>query len=125
MDPNVERYYEEIGREIVSISTASRVLAYADLEDGVVSVSVFDVNDDRALYRDSSEALDSLFYDFWEAWKSQPGATAWRLAVYTLDGGKFRIDVSYPDEVDASLDHMALRRETLKKHLGSLPIKFR
>lgn len=127
MSSTIEQMYPEIGQEVLGLADglAGKLLLYAEVEDGVISADVFYVNQMGVVrFRFAPKPMQKLIYSFWERWKEEPGNRAWRTMSYVIEGGKFKIDLSYPDEVNADEDVSDRRPAVVKKHFGDLKVDY-
>ena len=128
MNSTIEQMYQEIGQAAVSVveGMVGKLLVYSEVEEGVISSDMFYVNqdDDVVRLRFSPKPLQMLIYSFWERWKEQPGNHEWRTMSYVIDGGKFSIDLTYPDQIDPSGDIATRRPSVIKKHFGDRTVDY-
>jgi hypothetical protein len=74
-------------------------LLYAEVEDGVISASVFFTAAPNLLaFRYASDSLEDLVYEFWE--KGQDGVLprSWSAIEYQLSGKKLDVGFAYSDQ---------------------------
>jgi hypothetical protein len=100
----MEQLYQDLGHELQSISgdaIEGKILLYAEVEDDVVSVSVYGKkrSSDAVLMRLGSPELEELVYRFWQRWVEEPGNKAWVVMSYLMDGDRFTIDLTYPEQI--------------------------
>ncbi len=127
MSSTIEQLYPEIGRAALGLAEglAGKLLVYAEVEDGVISADVFYVNQAGVVrFRFSPKPMQELIYSFWERWKEQPGNREWRAMSYVIEGGKFKIDLSYPDEINPDEDISERRPTVVKKHFGDMKVDY-
>lgn len=127
MSSTIEQMYPEIGQAALGLAEglAGKLLVYTEVEDGVISADVFYVNQAGVVrFRFSPKPMQELIYSFWERWKEQPGNREWRAMSYVIDGGKFKIDLSYPDEINPDEDLSERRPTVVKKHFGDMKVDY-
>ena len=126
MSSTIEQLYSEIGQTALGLADelAGRLLVYAEVEDGVISAGVFYANRAGVVrFRFAPKPLQDHIYSLWERWKERPGNREWRAMSYAIDGGKFSIDLTYPDQIGG--EDIADRRPlVVKKHFGSLNVDY-
>jgi hypothetical protein len=124
---SIEQMYPEIGQAALDLADglAGKLLVYAEVEDGVISADVFYLNQSGIVrFRFSPRPMQELIYSFWEQWKEQPGNREWRTMSYVIDAGKFKIDLSYPDEINPDEDISERRPSVVKKYFGDLKVDY-
>ena len=127
MSSTLEQFYPLIGQAALSLAQDinGKLLVYAEVEDGIISADVFYVNQAGLVrFRFSPKAMQELIYSFWERWKQEPGNREWRTMAYVVDGGKFKIDLSYPDQINVDEDVSERRPAVVKKHFGDLKVDY-
>jgi hypothetical protein len=129
MDPSVEGMYEEIGRAAVDVAgadLAGRLLVYAEVEDGVIAADVayLSAQAGAVRLRAAPAGLRRTVYEFWELWREQPQNREWRVMAYVIDGGRFSIDLSYPDALTADEGLSDRRPRALRKYFGEARIEY-
>ncbi len=128
MDRTVEQLYQDIGGEAVATAgddLAGRLLVYAEVEDGVISVSMFSATEgDVVRFRLGSRSLQDLVYALWEVWQQQPGNSEWRIMCYIVDETKFRVALTYPDQISEGQDRAARRRAAVEKYFGDAKVDY-
>jgi hypothetical protein len=130
---SIEHFYQDIGRELISIVSAElegKVLLYAEMQDGMGSVSIFGIRigttDLHMLF--ASNELEDLIFSFWQEWKSQPDNQEWRVMCYTIENSKFHADFIYPEQIPDSEDEVVpddYREFQVRKHFGDVTIHSR
>jgi hypothetical protein len=119
--------YQEIGQATLSLAEGrtEKLLVYSEVEDGVISADVFYVSQaDVVRFRFSPSSVKDLIYSFWERWKEQPGNHEWRTMSYVVDGGRFSIDLTYPDQINPNEDITVRRPQVIKKHFGDRTVDY-
>lgn len=127
MTHEIEGLYQDIGRAALACaeSLAGKLLLYAEVEDGVVSADIFFVNHSGVVqFRFCPPPIKALIYSLWESWQKQEGNREWRVMCYVIDGGKFSIDLVYPDQIDAHEDVSDRRPLVVKKHFGDMQVDY-
>jgi len=127
MNQKIEQLYQEIGRDALGIadSLAGRLLVYAEVQKGVVSADVFYVNTSGVVrYQFSPKPLQAVIYSFWEQWKAEPSNREWRIMSYLIDGGKFSLDLVYPDQIDENEELSDRRPRAIKKYFGDTKVDY-
>ncbi len=127
MSLTVEQMYQEIGSAALGVAQdlAGKLIVYSEVEDGVISANIFYENlAGEVRYRFSPKRLEELIYSFWEQWAAAPGNHEWRAMTYVIEGGKFNIDLTYPDQIDPDSDLSERRPLVVKKHFGDMKIDY-
>ncbi len=125
---DIQSLYQEIGREsfAVAAEVQGKLLVYAEVEDGVISGSIFyEKGASRSVtFKFLSESLRGLIYSLWEAWSVQPGNAEWRAIAYLIHDGNFSIDLVYPEQIspDESLPERRLR--VIHKYFGDVKVDY-
>ena len=73
-----------------------RLLVYAEVEDGVISVDVFYalLLSEMVRFRFATPALQQAVYSLWEDARRQ-GSQEWRTMAYVVSDGRFTIDLQH------------------------------
>lgn len=128
MNADLESLYQEIGREAFAVATElqGKLLVYAEVEDGVISGSVFyDKGVSRTVtFKFCPEGLNDLIYSLWEKWSSHPGNKEWRAMAYLIQDGKFSIDLVYPDQMNPDEGLPERRPRVIQKCFGHVQVDF-
>ncbi len=127
MNPKIESLYSQIGQTALGLAEglAGKLLVYAEVEEGVVSADIFYMNDGGDVrFRFAPRSMKELIYSFWELWKQEPGNQEWRAFSYLIEDGRFKIDMSYPDEINPDEDTSERRPVMVKKHFGDLRMDY-
>ena len=126
MDPAIERFYPEIGQAALAVATDldGRLIVYAEVEPGVVSADILYVNKEGIVrLRFCPRPLRHLIRDFWQAWRADPDNKEWRAMTYIIDGGKFRLEFTYPDQLVG--EHAIERRPAvIQKFFGDRKVDY-
>ena len=121
-------FYERIAGELLNCRApgGGRVLAYAEIEEGVSAVSVFfEKTDGKGIvYVDSTRPLRNAIVDFWSAWRKTPGNQEWRAMTFCLDGKKFKVDLVYPQDVPDEEDTLDRRDRVLSKYFPGQEVDY-
>lgn len=101
-------------------------LLYAELDDGVVSPSLFFQNSAGEVhFRFAGDALKDVLYDLWENGMDRIQPRSWAAIEYVVNEGAFKINFSYREQF---LDNEALperRPRIVKKHFGSTDVNYK
>lgn len=128
MTPAIEALYQSIGAELVSIPQEpfERIALYVEVEEGVISANVFYAmpGADKITYRVGSATLEDLIYEMWEQWSSLPGQETWRSLLYTVDGGKFNIDMTYAEKFNEQLGDVERRHLAIEPVFGKRKVDY-
>lgn len=127
MCSTIERMYSEIGLAALDFAEglAGKLLVYAEIEDGVISADIFYVNQAGVVrFRFSPKPMQELIYSFWKQWKELPGNRTWQTMSYVIDCGKFKIDLSYPDEINPAEDISERRLMVVKKYFSNAKVDY-
>ena len=123
MNTEVERLFQEIGNHLLDVVGADspRILAYAEVEDGVVSVNVFYTAADGKdpVFKFGDDALCDHFYALWIEWTSLESNDRWRSASYFIEKGKPSLSVVYNERFDEAAGESERRDATLEKYFGT------
>lgn len=123
----VEQMYQEIGQAALTIAEgrAGKILVYAEVEDGVISCDEFYVDQAGIVqFRFRPTPMKELIYSLWEQWKKQPGNREWRAMSYMIDGGRFGIDLKYPDQIDPNQSFSERRPLVVKESFGDAEVDY-
>jgi hypothetical protein len=66
--------------------------------------------------------MKELLYSFWEEWKKQSGHREYRAMSYTIDGGRFGIDVKYSDQIDPKQSFSKRSPLVVKQRFGDAKV---
>ncbi|MBI5550234.1 MAG: hypothetical protein HY911_01915 [Desulfobacterales bacterium] len=128
MNEAIEALLQAIGNQILDMvgDDASKVLAYAEAEDGVISVALFcaKLAQDIPVYSFGGKKLSDLFYKFWEEWGKLNSAQCWRGAAYLIKNGKPHLDLVYSDRFDELLSENTRRSNMVEKYFGSTKVDY-
>jgi hypothetical protein len=120
-------HYERIGLELARLgsSDTSRLLAYSEVWENSVSVSVFIASGpEKVVYKYPTPELENAVYEFWQEWRTTHGNSEWRIMEFFLDGSKFKVTFAYPDRVDEEEDRFARRRASVIRQFGQVEIDY-
>jgi hypothetical protein len=123
----IEQMYQEIGQAALSVAegVAGKVLVYAEVEDGAISCDEFYVDGAGTVqFRLCPKPMKELIYSFWEKWKEQPGNREWRATSYVIEGGKFGIDLKYPDQINPNQSFSERRPLVVKERFGDMKVDY-
>ena len=94
---------------------------YAEVQPGVVAVSIYkDVGDRVVFSHPSSKLADRLS----EAWEALDPDKRWTSISYIISGDRFSVEFEFPDELDPAEDHDDRRARRLQKKYGDKPIDY-
>jgi len=127
MNTTIEQMYTEIGQELIGFADglAGKLLLYAEADDGVISADVFYLDQSGVVrFRFGPKSLQERIYSFWKLWKEEPTNREWRTMSYVIENGKFKIDLSYPDQINADEDISERRPAIVKMHFGNLAVDY-
>ena len=128
MSTEEKAFYERIAGELSSCRDpgGGRILAYAEVEEGVSSVSVFfEKADGKGIkYLDSPRPLRNAIIDFWNAWRKTPGNQEWRAMTFSLEGRKFKVDLVYPEDVRDEENRIDRRDKVLARYFGDQQVDY-
>ena len=127
MNSTIEQLYQEIGLAALDLAEdlAGKLLIYAEVEDGVISADLFYVNQAGVVrFRFCPEDMKDLIYSLWERWQEYPDNREWRVMCYIVDGGKFQIQLTYPDQVKKDEDASDRRPLAIKKYFGDMKVDY-
>jgi hypothetical protein len=127
MSLTIEQFYQEIGQAALALAEglAGKLVIYAEAEDGVIAADLFYVTKDSVVrFRFCPPPMRDLIYRFWEHWKAQPGNREWRAMAYVVDGGKFSIDLTYPDQVDPQEDISDRRPAIVRRYFADMKVDY-
>lgn len=127
MNQVIEELYKEIGASALGHAPdiAGTILVYSEVEDGVISADVFYITPLNVVrLRFGTASLQDLIYSFWEQWKKSMEGGAWSVMCYLIEDGKFRIDLSYPDQINPNESIIERRPRALVKYFGSRKVDY-
>jgi hypothetical protein len=125
MTPDIERLYQSIGAELLSVprEPVDGIALYAEGEDGVMSADVFYLvsGGKKLIYRFGGDDLTDLLFELWEKWAAIPGQEPWRALLYTVKNQKFDIKLTYIGDFDANQAEAQRRLSAVQAVLGDYP----
>lgn len=127
MNSTIEQMYPEIAEVALGLAEdrVGKLLLYAEVFKGVISANVFYMSRTGMVrFRFGSSSLQELIHSFWKRWKEQPGNREWRAMSFIIERGTFKVELSYPEELEpgeAVTDH---RPRTIKKYFGDLMVDY-
>lgn len=127
MELVIEQLYQEIGQAALSQAEelAGKLLVYAEIEDGVISADLFYVTQSGVVrFRFCPKPMQELIYSLWERWKEKPENREWRVLCYVIDGGKFSIDLTYPDQIKRDEEVSDRRPLAIKQYFGDARVDY-
>src|SRR5215475_12783115 len=123
----IDQMYQEIGKAALNVAEgrASKVLVYAEVQDGTISCDEFYLDKAGILqFRFCPKPMKELIYSFWEKWKECPGNQEWRAMSYVIEDGEFRIDLKYPDQIDPNQGFSGRRPLAVKERFGEMKVDY-
>ena len=127
MNSTIEEFYQTIGEAALDMADdlSGKLLIYAEVEDGTSSCALFyETEAGIVRYRRCSELLWELIDSFWESWQEDPRNHEWRVMCYVIEGGKFRIDYTYPDQIDEDESESDRRPSAITKHFADKKVDY-
>ena len=124
MDPtDMGPIYEEIGRLIADDLRADPegAFLYAEVEDGIVSCSIFKDVGDRVIYRSCSQALVFKIHDAWQLLEPHK---RWAAFSYSISNEKFSAAFQFPEEMKPDEDYADRRPHVLNDRFGDKPVDY-
>jgi hypothetical protein len=123
MNTIIEGLFQSIGNQILDTvgGDVSKVLAYAEAEDGVISVSLFFTrqNQEILVFNFGGKELSELFYSLREEWGKQHAKIMWSGSAYFMNNGKPVLEVIYPEKFNKKISENARRSAIVEKYFGS------
>jgi hypothetical protein len=127
VNSTIEEFYQKIGEAALDMADdlAGNLLVYAEVQDGASSCDLFYENREGMVrFKFCSETLRALVDSFWEFWKEHPRNREWRVMCYVIEGGKFRIDFTYPDQINKNEGIPHRRPLAIKKYFGDKKVDY-
>jgi hypothetical protein len=128
MNTDIEALYQDVGREAYSVAAnlSGKLLVYAEVEDGVISGSLFyEQGSDKAVkFKFLPESLQDLVYSLWEKWGVHRGNTQWRAMAFLVQDGKFSIDLTYPEQMNPDEDLPQRRPKVVERFFGAAKVDY-
>lgn len=123
MNTVIEGLFQSIGNQILDIvgDDVSKVLAYAEAEDGVISVALFSTkqNQEVPIFNFGGKDLSDLFYSLREEWGKQDAKVMWSSSAYFISNGKPTLEVIYPEKFDGQVSENVRRSAIVEKYFGA------
>jgi hypothetical protein len=94
---------------------------YAEVQPGVVAVSIFKDVGDRVMYSYPSTRLADRLSEAWEALDPDK---RWTALSFTISGDRFSADFQFPDELNSEEDFDDRLEGILKDKFGEKPIDY-
>lgn len=116
----------EIGLELVDLVGGDRngVFLYVEIGDGWVSSSVFkDEGDVVRYYNPRDTQLSDMLFDAWYLEPEGPNMR-WSVLEYSINGGKFDVSMTYPEEVNVDVPDVDRREAALRARFGDKPVVY-
>ena len=128
VNADIESLYHAIGQEALASAPdiGGRLLVYAEVQDGVVSADLFYVQSPKRpiRFRFCTPAMRDLIVSLWEKWQGVPGNREWRVMCYVIDGGKFNIDLTYPDQLNEDEGLPDRRPHAIRRYFGEVSVDY-
>ena len=127
MNSSIEEFYQTIGEAALEMADdmSGTLLLYAEVEDGHSSCALFyETEAGIVRYRRCSELLWELIDSFWERWREGPCNHEWRVMCYVIEDGKFRIDYTYPDQINEEEGVPDRRPSAITKYFGDKKVDY-
>jgi hypothetical protein len=127
MNSKLEQLYQDIGLAAIAVADdlAGKILIYAEVEDGVVSADMFYVNQAGLVrFRFCPKFMKETVYSLWIHWKEQSENKEWRVICYVIEGSKFSIDLTYPDQIKKNEDVSERRPQAIRKYFDDLKVDY-
>lgn len=128
MEVTIEGLYQSIGHEAVRAvrDLAGRLLVYAEVESGVVSVDIFYIKkgSDEVCFCFAPLSLVETVKLFWSKWKSQAENREWKVMCYLVDENKFTIDLTYPEQLMSQESLSDRRPRAVKRYFGDKKVNY-
>lgn len=100
-------------------------LLYAEVEDGVISSSVFFTAAPSVLvFRYASDELEDLVYEFWENGQDGVHPRSWAAIEYQLTGLKLDVGFGYPDQFCKNEGQHERRPRVLARRFPGFAVDF-
>jgi len=128
MNEKIEAIIQSIGSTVldIAVSDPEKIMVYAEVEDGVSSVSVF-IQEDRqsdVSFRFGGSILSELFYSLWQHWPRASGQEAWRASRYSVVNGKASLSLVYPEQFDESQSKLVRRSQNVQEFFGTAKVDY-
>ncbi|KMW48873.1 hypothetical protein PQH03_04770 [Ralstonia insidiosa] len=124
----IEELYQAIGKLALRSATDlnGRLLVYAEVQTGVIESALFYERGDARVvtFRHCNDELLSALYEIWERWQEVPGNEAWFCLSYLVQGGKFQIDLAYPDQIDPDEGTPERRPRMVRHYFGEVEVDY-
>jgi hypothetical protein len=110
----------------VASDPVQRLLVYVEAESGAISADVFYTSsvNDAVRFRFATSELQEELYAFWEDWRRADGNEEWQIMCYLIDGGRFSIDMGYPDSIDPDEGLPERRPRAVRKYFGEAKVDY-
>jgi hypothetical protein len=100
-------------------------LLYAEVEDGVISSSVFFTAASSVLvFRYASEQLEDLVYEFWERGQDGVPPRSWAAIEYQLTGSKLDVGFSYSNQFSKNEGQHERRPRVVARRFPGFTVDF-
>jgi hypothetical protein len=128
MNSAVENLFQTIGNHILGMvgDSSLKALAYAEAQEGVISVGVFYQAEEGAtpVFKFGERELSDLFYSLWQEWAKENGGESWKAVTYLIQHGKPKLEVVYSDKFDHQMSKLDRRTAIVEKNFGSSKIDY-
>lgn len=128
MNSAVESLFQTIGNHILDMvgDSVFKALAYAEAQEGVISVGVFYQTEEGAMpvFKFGERTLSDLFYSLWQEWSKENGGESWSAITYVIQNGKPRLEVVYSDKFEHQMSKLDRRTAIVEKNFGSSKVDY-
>ena len=129
MNAIIGQFYQDIGQAALDEAEelAGKLLLYAEVVDRVISADLLYVNEEGMVrLKFCSASMKDLIYSLWERWQEQepPKNCAWRVMCYVIEGGKFEVAFTYPDQLNEDEDVHDRRPRAIKQYFDGFPVDY-
>ena len=122
-----ETSYQQIGAlaSAQAFDSVGKILLYAEVGDGWSSADlIYQTSPKSARHRFCEDKLREVVIDFWEYWKEDSKNQEWRCIEYVIENENFKIDLTYPDQIDENQATFERRPAVIDKHFGGVEIDY-
>jgi len=128
MNQTTNDLFQSIGNHILDMvgDAVSKVLAYAEVQEGTASVSLFYESKPGGtpVFVFGGERLTGLFYSLWEEWAKDNNGVSWRSASYIIRNGKPNLELIYSDKFNEQLNKISRRSLVVEQYFGSSTVDY-
>jgi signal peptidase I len=115
--------FADIGDRVAALlgGDLDEAYLYAEMEEGMYGASIFKDIGDRILYRDPD---DYLIDHIEKAWEAEAVGSRWQILEYEVSKGRFKVELTYPTDIDPDESSLDRRARALKRRYGNKPIDY-